>query len=259
MFEAFQVILGTHERLNEFSTEQTEGWSGEDKRNANDFMHCLSRFDFIIGMVSLYFLLHPIHGTTQKLQGRSQDILQAYIDIDEVMSKLKSMRSGIDKLFSKIYTQSCRVAEKMGVTPAKPRAPAQSKYRPNAPAKSIEGYFRQNIGIPLLDSIINSMELRFTDVAKQASKLLYLVPSMLISDDFSEDVLEDTISQYHDDIPKPDLVYLEIRNSRHLFLEMPKERVPQTISLAIKTVDKGHFPNVHTLLKLAATLPITSC
>ena len=40
---------------------------------------------------------------------------------------------------------------------------------------------------------------------------------------------------------------------------MPKERVPQTISLAIKTVDKGHFPNVHTLLKLAATLPITSC
>ena len=135
MFEAFQVILGTHERLNEFSTEQTEGWSGEDKKNANDFMHCLSRFDFIIGMVSLYFLLHPIHGTTQKLQGRSQDILQAYIDIDEVMSKLKSMRSGIDKLFSKIY-QSCRVAEKMGVTRAKPRAPAQCTVQVQAKCSS---------------------------------------------------------------------------------------------------------------------------
>ena len=64
-------------------------------------MQGISRFDFIIGVVSLYVLLHPLHGITQKLQGRTQDIVQAYKDVEEVKSLLKFMRADVDNVFKK--------------------------------------------------------------------------------------------------------------------------------------------------------------
>ncbi len=54
---------------------------------------------------------------------------------------------------------------------------------------------------------------RFTDVANKASKLLHIVPSMLINEDVRFDILSEKITQYQDEIPKPDLVYLEIKKN----------------------------------------------
>ena len=71
---------------------------------------------------------------------------------------------------------------------------------------------------------------------------------MLITDGFREDFLDETISQYRDDIPKPDLVFLEIRNLRQFFLEMEEKRVPQTISGAM-------FPSSHQGSNLNPLVP----
>ena len=117
MYEAFQIIFGTHPQIKDFSDENTKGWSRDDKNKAIEFMKGIARFYFINGAVSLYMLLHPLHEITHKLQGLTQDIVQAHRDVEEVKSLLKSMRVDMDKVFKKIYYQSCRLAEKIDVEP----------------------------------------------------------------------------------------------------------------------------------------------
>ena len=78
MYEAFSLIAGTHSQSSQFLDDHIVGWSRDDKTKAAEFLSCLARFEFIIGAVSLYSLLHPIYGLTQKLQGRTKDILDAY-------------------------------------------------------------------------------------------------------------------------------------------------------------------------------------
>ena len=115
-------------------------------------MKYLTKFDFVIGVVSLYSLLHLFSGITIKLQGRTKGILKAYEDVENLTSEKKSMRSDIDNVFNGIYAQPCRLAEKIGVFPTKLRvSEVKSIYRPNTPAENIEEYFRKNLGIPLLD------------------------------------------------------------------------------------------------------------
>ena len=260
MYEALQVILGTHPQLEELSADYTKGWSSEDMRKAMEFTKCLTNFDFVIGVVSLYSLLHPLHGITIKLQGRTKDIVQAYEDVEGLKSDMKSMRSDIDNAYSRIYSQACKLAEKIDVVPTKPRVSGvKSIYRSNIPADNIEEYFRKNLGIPLLDGIISQLEERFSDVSRRASKLLYLVPSMLIREDFEMSCLDNAIDQYQDDIPNPDLIRMEITSWRHKFQNVPADEVPTTIAGAMKVIDADYFPNLFILLTLVATFPITSC
>ena len=103
------------------------------------------------------------------------------------------------------------------------------------------------------------MDQWFSDKTRRVSKLLYLVPSMLIQESFNMAVLEEVIKEYRDDIPNPDIIEMEIKNWRSAFLELPTEQVLTTIASAVKMIDAIHFPNVFVLLKLVATLPITSC
>ena len=103
------------------------------------------------------------------------------------------------------------------------------------------------------------MEERFGDVARRASKLLYLVPSVLVQEGFKTDILADTIDQFKDDIPSPHLIESEIDNWRCTYLNLPKDKVPTTIAGAIKEIDAVNFPNVFVMLKLVATFPITPC
>ena len=73
--EVFEVINGMHTELDEFEEIYTKGWDPKSKVEATQFLNSLTKFEFAIGMIVLYRLLHPVSGITQKLQGRTIDVL----------------------------------------------------------------------------------------------------------------------------------------------------------------------------------------
>ena len=63
-----------------------------------EFIKCLTKFEFVIGVLSLYSLLHHLHNITVKLQGRTKDKVQAYEDVEGLKSDVKSMKVDLDKV-----------------------------------------------------------------------------------------------------------------------------------------------------------------
>ena len=148
--EAFEVINGTHPERNDFNNIYTDVWDPKTKQDATSYLHAATKFEFIIGLVSLYHLLHPLVGITQILKGSSIDVVKAYNHVQSSIDDMKLLRENMDDEFKIIYQQSGRMATKLSEEPAIPRTVARHMHRNNVPAENPEEYCRRVIAVPLI-------------------------------------------------------------------------------------------------------------
>ena len=261
IIEALEIIAGVHPDVGKYDKLYTSGWDGPSKKDALSYMKSCCEFSFIVGMVSLKILLQPLHATTVRLQGRTIDIIQAYHDVTDVISKLKYVRENVEEQFKTIFTEAERIANTLHVAASIPRTVSRQVHRSNTPASSPEEYFRTTLGIVLLDKIITEMEVRFNDFNQKSAKLLFLVPSILSNDDidFDDEAFGETVEFYSTDIPDSLLRKQELELWKRKWGMVKDEARPHNLSQSLKECDELTFPNLFVLLKIAATLPITSC
>ena len=209
----------------------------------------------MIGLVLLYRLLHPLVGITQYLQGRSNDIIKAYNQVESCIQDMQHIRQFTDEEFHKIYKQSERLAEKLHIEPTIPRSTVRQMHRNNVPAENPGEDYRRALAITLVDRFIAEMTFRFNSFNKTASKLLLLV---IYDPEYNNLDIEELIEQYSDDLPNPDVIDLELKLWKIKWSEVEKSDRPASLAKAIKCCDKLKLPNIFTLIKIGCTLPVIS-
>ena len=125
-----------------------------------------------------------------------------------------------------------------------------------------EEYYRRSLTIPFLDHILFHMETRFSDLQQKAVMALQIIPSVILQSthqaNVEENYSDELVDLFKDDLPSPSTVDQEIK----LWFCKWKTYVgdaPTTPTKALSHATKCLFPNVHTLLRLICTLPVTSC
>ena len=112
--EALEVILGTHADLDQLRSDFTNGWDSKTKKEASTSLNALTTLKFLIGIITLYRLLHPLSSVTQKLQGCTADIVYAYNNMQEAVDNLNYIRKYIVELYKEadaIYQQALRMVQ----------------------------------------------------------------------------------------------------------------------------------------------------
>ena len=258
MVETFEIMNRNYPKNNDFGSVYKDGWDSKTKEDATSYLNAITKFEFLIGLVSLYRLLHMLVGITQNLQGRSIDIIKAYNEVEGCIQDMQHMRQTIDEEFHKIYKQTERLAEKLHVEPTIPRSAVKEMHRNNVPAENPEEYYRRALAIPLVDLFIAEMTFRFDLFNETVSKLMLLVRSIICDPEYNDLDTEGLIEQYSDDLPNPDVIDLELKLWKTKWSEVEKEDRPASLAKAIKHCDKLKFPNVFTFIKLGCTLPVPS-
>ena len=87
--------------------------------------------------------------------------------------------------------------------------------------------------------------------------LLGLVPSLLCTN--SSLSFDSLVSFYEDDLPNAALVPAEVWRWRAKWLTYDTANHPSTLQKALIACDKLDYPNLHSLLCIGCTLPVTSC
>ena len=59
ILEALEIIKGTHPSIDTFDEIFTKGWHSNSKKEAAAYINAPTSFEFIVGITSLYRLLHP--------------------------------------------------------------------------------------------------------------------------------------------------------------------------------------------------------
>ena len=167
--------------------EEEWSWDSETKSKAQGLYSSCSSFAHIVSFISTMNGMEPLRPLVKKLQGRNQDIFQAYHMIDSVIEDLSMKRVNIEREFTDWYEQAVKMAQSVGVQPNKPRTiRCWSRFRDNVESNDIEEYFRRSVAVPFLDSITSQLRSRLAD--RNQVELFNLLPSVKLSKEF--DVLK---------------------------------------------------------------------
>ena len=129
-------------------------WEPASRNDAQQILASLTSFEFIVVFMTMYQYLSHLVGITVKHQKRALDIVEAHEMISKISKVYQDERMKVDSSFAPIYTQSVRMAEKVGTVPGMPRITSWQQHRCNAEASSPREYFKRNVAIPVLDYII---------------------------------------------------------------------------------------------------------
>ena len=140
--------------------------------------------------------------------------------------------------------------------PSLPRFCGRQLHRDNIPSDTPEEYFHRSITIPFLDQLIQHLSSRFSALQSTAVRGLCLVPSVLVSLKTSDD-LDDLVRMYQDDLPLPATWEAELHRWKLSWQERAGD-LPDTAAKALNACNTLHYPNVHTLLQIICTLPVTT-
>ena len=147
------------------------------------------------------------------------------------MMKLRSSSKRTDTVFSKLY-QAARNLERaiMGedfVTWA-PRRVNRSTCHANAPAQTVEQYYRINFYYPYVDSTLEHLKTRFPPQLRDTLLGYYLVPSKLVNLK-KEDIVKMKL-QYGSDLPSPETLHAEVERWTQRFPDThSKGDIPKTL------------------------------
>ena len=261
---ALQAMVSPHN----FSNLGTNwNWDGDTVMKANGFIHQLECSTFLVTFRILLECLSCLRSLTVKLQMQAIDVIYAYKELDHVLSSLKSMRSGAESRFGAIFKETTQLAKSLHGEDFElklPRLSSRQAHRDNVPASSAEEYFRISLYNEFVSHLIEELEERFTRLSTPINTigLLQLLPSQCTTRTSTDPEIPEELSTaaefYVNDLPHAIMLPTEYRMWVAKWNE-PGCEVPVKLVDAFKACDPVAFPNIHALLHLALTIPITTC
>ena len=255
IIKALEIINGTCEDIHQYPDTLISGWEPAAKNDATSHLHALCNFGTIIAIVSIYRLLHPLAIITRCLQGKTVDLIKAFRDIEAIKQDYKVLRAGVNDEFQRIYEQAERLGQSLVCQELRKSNLTGTTHQLTTYRSIIAGLWQFHCLIVLLQSWKHDFLL---SACYKASKLLFLVPSIVVQDEFNSDV-NNIIGIYEDDLIDKYLVDQELGLwKRKWSVCSPIDR-PDTLASALISCDEERFPNIFRLMKIGCTLPITSC
>ncbi|XP_026819121.1 52 kDa repressor of the inhibitor of the protein kinase-like [Rhopalosiphum maidis] len=183
------------------------------------------------------------------------DLSEAVDHVETVLSEVKDMRTNINENFKEIFNKSEKLfisvneEEKIKI----PRLVSRSTNRINVDTNIPEDYFRIAIAIPFYDDFISQLKERFSKHKTILSSLYLLIPKMCLK----SPILESDFSIYSDFI-NVDTLPSELKLWKRKWIAFKDVDRPRTAVEALNYCNPELFPNIHFLLKVLATLPVST-
>ena len=254
--ELYSVIVQTLDHISHGGSEE-EKWDAESTAKASGLLTSCLTFVFRMAFVVCKACLSYVLCISVSLQKKARDVCDAYSEISTVLKAIEQVRECVDEKSKQWFQEAQDMGDPFNAPqPSMPRFCGRQLHRDNIPSDTPEEYFRRSITIPFLDQLIQHLSSRFSALQSTAVRGLCLVPSVLVSLKTSDD-LDDLIRMYQDDLPLPATWEAELHRWKLSWQERAGD-LPDTAAKALNACNTLHYPNVHTLLQIICTLPVTT-
>eukprot|EP00057_Strongylocentrotus_purpuratus_P011007 XP_011665481.1 PREDICTED: zinc finger MYM-type protein 1-like [Strongylocentrotus purpuratus] len=239
--------------------ENMTGWQMPEARSkAASLLRAIASFDFLVSLHILAKVSGILLPASRGMQAVGLDLVEAVTLVKHATDVLGSWRN--DDTFDHLFDNAEKMASDLDVTVERPRTASRSVYRPNATSgvqvhNSTHEYYKLNVFLPLIDNIVTHLQDRFSPTQRKIMHLMHLVPAYIST---YEDVLP--AAETYDSLI--DISCLEgefaIWLKRWDNTEAGEKKSVNTALLALEECSKITLPNIHLLLQVLATLPVTT-
>lgn len=240
--------------------EISNTWTDSDSSSqAHLLLKAILNVEFQTGIHTLSKLFGYTQSLTGYLQTENIDLREAVNHVQYCSDEIKVLRSNTDKEFTEIYAKITSIAERNNFSLEMPRRAKTSFYRSNVPAESVEDYYKRSVFIPFIDHFSAQLDLRFINHKNTFSGFSCLIKFNEIDSTIDEECFKNLIQTYTDDIQdiSESALILEYRLWKRKILTCGLTN--SSVFDLIKICHSLLFPNIYKLLKILATLPVTTC
>ncbi|XP_069616009.1 zinc finger MYM-type protein 1-like [Ranitomeya imitator] len=246
------------------------GRSGNVSRlEAQGLAKQVETFSFVTSVLVWFNILYEINLTSKLLQSQEFDLAAASQHLDKTKKYLQSLRS--DEEFEKLLVDAREIAEELGIPANFESSSAPKRLKKKNRQFSYEGKdelirdekqsFKINFYVAILDTAINSVDERFTQLKEMELKFGFLYhirslegkPSKFVLDKCK--ALEKSLT--HNEVKDIDAIELcgaLQAMSRHV----PEDSSPKDVlELLLKSDLKESVPNLVVSLRILLTLPVS--
>lgn len=236
---------------------------GEDGKALNHEI-MLERPDVLIAAHFLGSVLKITKHLSLSLQSENMDLVDCMEQVQNVIDTLERYRIDDNRFATMFYTvqkllQTQLDDETYEIAQPRVKSCKHQQHRANPSVATALEYYRVTIYNSFLDSSISLLKARFSNHTKQALAMAKITPRRICNTKFNE--VEESISMYIGKLNGLDsLVDIEAEFDRFQckWLKISETDRPLTIADSLKNFDKQHFPNLHLLLRVLATIPVST-
>ncbi|XP_033731590.1 zinc finger MYM-type protein 1-like [Pecten maximus] len=162
-----------------FSTivDSLEVLEHEGDSKARSYRCSILKFDFIISLVAVEFVIQSILPLNKLLQGKECDLVEASKEAIVLIAQLRAERMD-DDVWDALYQKAIDLASPHDVRPSRPRIGGRQEHRPNQPAETVSEYWKRALYIPFMDHLTMELQDRLLS-ANYRYLAQYLIPSLL--------------------------------------------------------------------------------
>lgn len=248
----FDILADTLEGILSCLDAVSSNATGAKSMHAQVLSTALRNVDFIVTLVILKNACAPLRNCSTVFRcGNPADILCEVEKIPSIIETLNKMLENVGTVHSTWFEQAFQLATKV--------APEQVCFSEEASNyESPEIYYRENLSVPLLRSLIDEMKYSFSDSHLKALSVLSLLPACNPQPILSESS-DKPFSLYLTDLPDPEAAEQEINAWAAVWREKYQDAAPPTsIAETLVHPESKSHPAVALLLRLVAVLPSVS-
>ncbi|KAK1882731.1 52 kDa repressor of the inhibitor of the protein kinase [Dissostichus eleginoides] len=226
--------------------------TGAKSMHAQVLSTALRNMDFIVTLVILKNACAPLRNCSTVFRcGNPADILCEVEKIPSIIDTLDKMLVNVSTLHSTWFEQAFQLAIKV--------APEHVYFSEEANSyESPEIYYRENLSVPLLGSLIHDMKYSFSDSHLKALSVLSLLPSCN-PQPIPPESTDKPFSLYLADVSDPEAAEQEINAWAAVWSEKYQDAAPpSSIAETLVHPESKSHPTVTSLLRLVAVLPSVS-
>ncbi len=228
----------------------------ETSTKAQMFLHSTESSDFLVAVCVLREILALTKPLSVFLQKEGVDLVKATGSIDAVTKVLREKRLNADTAFQSVWSSAELLAKACDIQLSMPRQAAKQRNRSNVPADSAKDYYRISIYIPFIEHILQDMDTRFASHYAAVLKLSALIPKFTAN--YTFDDLVPALELYGCFVAEKEIVCAEFVLWQTRWKEITTTPAPATAIDARLACDADLFPNIHILLTIFATTPVTT-
>lgn len=248
----FDILADTLEGILSCLDAVSSSVTGAKSMHAQVLSTALRNMDFIVTLVILKNACAPLRNCSTVFRcGNPADILCEVEKIPSIIETLNKMLENVSTVHSSWFEQAFQLANKV--------APEQVCFSEETNScESPEIYYRENLSVPLLRSLIDEMKYSFSASHLKALSVLSLLPSCNPQTILSEST-DRPFSLYLTDLSEPEAAEQEINAWATVWREKYQDVAPPTsIAETLAHPESKSHPTVTLLLRLVAVLPSVS-
>ena len=226
---------------------------------ARSLLRSLTDSVFLVGLCCAKKVMSLTHSLSKSLQTVNKDLINAMQSVEFVSNTLQSWREEDEEWKDEDYGPyfvAKKLAHSVGITLDLPRLIGRQRHRSNVPAESTEEYFRRAIWYPYLDTIIQSINQRFTNHSDLVHKMAALLPSHI--EVYTWNDIKNSVLLY-----KPVLGNPDEEQVRFQFLDWKAfcSNLSVKPTSPLEALDKvpDRLDCIKKLLTIFCTMPVTTC